>query len=127
MVEPVGPSGLWFLPFSSIDRDQGRDAAAPVLGSDRRCIVRRIGQDFFRSGDWTSDRAGNPERGHCRMVDHGIVNVRGDDDAGYRTTMAFHQDADLRSANASVPIKAYESPPFARTVVVSIAQQERSS
>ena len=127
MVEPIRPSTLWLLPFSSIDRDHGCDAAASVLGSDRLRVIRRIGQDFFRSGDRASDRAGNRERGHCRMVYHGIVNVGWNDDTGQRTTMTFHEDANLRAANASVSVKAYESPPFAGTVVVSIAQQERSS
>ena len=57
MVEPIRPSTLWLLPFSSIDRDHGCDAAASVLGSDRLRVIRRIGQDFFRSGDRASDRA----------------------------------------------------------------------
>jgi hypothetical protein len=88
-IEPIGSSSLPGCSVSWVDRDPGPNPAATVARPDHPGTVRRIGENFPRTGYWPASWARNSICGERRAIDRSIMDIYRHDAAGDRAAVPF--------------------------------------
>lgn len=125
-VEPIRSPSLRHFPVLSLARNHGYDPTTTGMLSNGLGVVGCIGHDLRWPCDRSPPRSRNPTFGERWLIGRRIMDIHRYDHTGDRRAIPFDEEADLRTANASVPVIADQSSVFAGIAVESIARFDRS-